>query len=127
MNEVRQIQKQYCSQAMLLAVGAALIFLAAGAKPISKGLVLGTIFSVLNFILIGQGLHFQLNKGRYKTFLACMGSIWLRYTLLAVPLVMAVKLEMFNFFAAAVGIFMVQLIILVRHLGAMLLPMGQGR
>jgi hypothetical protein len=127
MNEVRQIQKQYCSQAMLLAVGVALIFLAAGAKPISKGLILGALFSNLNFILIGQGLHFQLNKGRYRTFLVCMGSIWLRYALLAIPLVMAVKLEMFNFFAAAVGIFMVQLVILGHHLGGMLLPLRQGR
>ena len=127
MNEVRQIQKQYCSQAMLLAIGAALIFLAAGAKPISKGLVLGTLFSILNFILIAQGLPFHLNKGRSKTVLICLGSIWLRYALLAVPLVMAIKLEMFNFFAAAVGIFMVQLVILGHHLGGMLLPLRQGR
>jgi len=112
---------------MLLAIGTALIFLAVGAKPISKGLIIGTLFSILNFILIGQGLHFQLYKGRYKTFLVCMGSIWLRYALLAIPLVMAIKFEMFNFFATAVGIFMVQLIILGHHLGGMLLPLRQGR
>ena len=123
MDEVRQAQKDYCSQAMLLAIGAALVFLLIGAKPISKGLILGTLFSILNFILIGYGLPFQLNKGRYKTFLACMGSIWLRYALLAVPLVLAAKLEMFNFFAAAVGILMVQLVILGHHLGRMVLSM----
>ena len=63
MNEVRQIQKEYCSQAMLLAIGVSLIFLLAGAKPISKGLILGTLFSILNFILIAHGLPFHLNKG----------------------------------------------------------------
>jgi len=123
MNEVRQIQKQYCSQAMLLAIGASVIFLAIGAKPISKGLILGTIFSILNFILIAQGLPFHLNKGRYKTIMVCMGSIWLRYALLAVPLIVAAKSEMFNFFAAAVGIFMVQVVILGHHVGRMVLSM----
>ena len=52
MNEIRQVQKQYCSQAMLLAIAASVVFLAIGAKPVSKGLLLGTLFSILNFILI---------------------------------------------------------------------------
>ena len=123
MNEVRRIQKEYCSQAMLLAIGAAVVFIAIGAKPISKGLLLGTIFSILNFILIAQGLPLHLNKGHYKTLMVCMGSIWLRYALLAVPLIVAAKLEMFNFFAAAVGIFMVQVVILGHHLGRLVLSM----
>ncbi len=117
MNEVSQIQKEYCSQAMLLAIGAAMVFLAIGAKPVSKGLLLGTLFSILNFILIAHGLPYRLNKGRYKTIMVCLGSIWLRFALLALPLILAAKLEMFNFFAAVAGIFMVQVVILVRHLG----------
>lgn len=116
MNEVRQIQKVYCSHAMMLAIAAALFFLALGNKPVSKGLILGTLFSVINFILMAQGLPFQLGKGRAKTFLACLGSIWVRYALLAMPLVIAIKLEMFNFVAAAVGILMVQVVILGHHL-----------
>lgn len=116
MNEVRQIQKEYCSQAMVLAIGCAIFFLIIGDKPISKGLILGTLFSIFNFILIAQGLPLQLGKGRAKTFLVCMGSIWIRYALLAIPLVLAAKLQMFNFFAAAVGILMVQVVILSHHL-----------
>jgi len=123
MNEVRQTQKEYCSQAMLLAIGAALVFLVIGAKPISKGLVLGTLFSILNFILIAQGLPFHLNKGRSKTVLICLGSIWLRYALLAVPLILAAKYDIFNFFAAAVGIFMVQVVILGHQLGRLVFSM----
>ena len=116
MNEVRQIQKEYCSQAMVLAIGGALFFLILGNKPISKGLILGTLFSIFNFILIAQSLPMQLGKGRAKTFLVCMGSIWMRYALLAIPLVLAAKLQMFNFFAAAVGILMVQVVILGHQL-----------
>lgn len=107
----------------MLAIVAALVFLAIGAKPISKGLILGTLFSILNFILIAQGLPFQLNKGRYRTFLVCLGSIWLRYTLLAVPLILASKLDSFDFFATAAGILMIQVVILGHHFGRMVLLM----
>ena len=115
MDSIKETQKKYCSQALILAIGAALIFILIGDKAIAKGLLLGTLFSIINFILIAQALHFQLNKTRGKTFLACMGSIWLRYILLAVPLIIGAKMEMFNFFAVAVGIFMVQLVILGHH------------
>jgi hypothetical protein len=116
MNELKQTQKEYCSQAMMLAIGAAMIFLVMGAKPISKGLVLGTIFSIFNFILIAYSLPSRLDKGRGKAFFACLSSVWLRYAMLAVPLVVAAKVEGFNFFAAAVGVLMVQMVILGRHL-----------
>lgn len=116
MNELKQTQKEYCSQAMMLAIGAAMIFLVAGAKPISKGLILGTLFSILNFILIAQSLPSQLDRGRGKTFLICLSSVWMRYAVLAVPLIVAAKLESFNFFAAAAGILMVQVVIIGRQL-----------
>jgi hypothetical protein len=123
MNEVRQAQKEYCSQAMMLAIGAALIFLFAGAKPISKGLILGTLFSILNFVLIAQSLPSHLEKERGKTFFVCLGSVWLRYAVLAVPLIVAAKSESFNFIAAAVGILMVQVVILGRQLVGKVLSM----
>jgi hypothetical protein len=123
MIELKQIQKEYCSQAMMLAIVAALIFLAAGAKPIAKGLVLGTLFSILNFILIAQSLPSRLDKGRGKTFFICLGSVWMRYVVLAVPLIVASKYEEFNFIAAAAGILMVQVVILGRQLGRMVFSM----
>ena len=122
-NELRQTQKEYCSQAMMLAIGAAMIFLVAGAKPISKGLILGTLFSILNFMLIAQSLPTRLEKGRNKTFFSCFSSVWLRYVMLAVPLVVAAKFEGFNFFAAAGGILMVQVVIIGRQLVGKVLAM----
>ena len=115
-NELKQTQKEYCSQAMMLAIGAAMIFLVVGAKPISKGLILGTLFSILNFMLIAQSLPSRLEKGRGKAFFSCFSSVWLRYAILAVPLVVAAKVEGFNFFAAAAGVMMVQVVILGRQL-----------
>jgi hypothetical protein len=122
-NELNQIQKEYCSQAMMLAIGAAMIFLVAGAKPISKGLILGTLFSILNFVLIAQSLPSRLDKGRGKTFMICLSSVWLRYAVLAVPLIVAAKFEIFNFFAAAAGVLMVQMVILGRQLIGKVFPM----
>jgi len=123
MTQVKQIQKEYCSQAMLLAISIALIFLMLGAKPIAKGLILGTLFSIVNFMLIAQAMVMQLNKNRGKTIMVCLGSIWVRYMLLAVPLIIAIRFAAFNFFAVATGIFMVQLVILGRHCGRMVFSM----
>jgi hypothetical protein len=122
-NDLKQTQKEYCSQAMMLAIGAAMIFLIAGAKPISKGLILGTLFSILNFVLIAQSLPSRLDKGRGKTFMVCLSSVWLRYAVLAVPLIVAAKFESFNFFAAAAGVLMVQFVILGRQLVRKVFPM----
>ena len=122
-NELKQTQKEYCSQAMMLAIGAAMIFLIAGAKPISKGLILGTLFSILNFVLIAQSLPSRLDRGRGKTFMICLSSVWLRYAVLAVPLIVAAKFESFNFFAAAAGVLMVQVVIIGRQLVRKVFPM----
>ena len=46
MDPVRQTQKKYCSRAMTLAILISLGFILAGYKPIGKGLVLGTFFSI---------------------------------------------------------------------------------
>ena len=107
----------------MLAIGAAMIFLIAGAKPISKGLILGTLFSILNFVLIAQSLPSRLDRGRGKTFMICLSSVWLRYAVLAVPLIVAAKFESFNFFAAAAGVLMVQVVIIGRQLVRKVFPM----
>lgn len=117
MNELSAIQKKYCSQALLAAVFIAAACIAAGARPLGKGLLLGTLFSVLNFVLIGHSLPFQINKDRVKTFLFCLGGIGFRHAILALPLVIAAKSEAYSFIAAAAGLFMVQTVLMVHHVG----------
>jgi len=115
MEQIRKIQKRYCSTALAVAIFAALLFFLAGQKPVGKGLILGTLFSILNFILMGETLPMRLLKARGKTFLVSIGSISVRYLLLAVPLVVAIKVEQFNLIAAIWGIFMIQFVILSEH------------
>jgi len=116
MESVSQTQKKYGSRAMAVAIIAGFILILAGLKPVGKGLVLGSIFSVINFVLIGQTLPMRLSQTRRKTFLLSLGSIFFRYALLAVPLIVAVKFEQFDLPAAIFGIFMIQVIILADYL-----------
>lgn len=101
---------------MMAAIIIGLVFIIAGQKPMGKGLILGTIFSVINFILIGETLPLRLGKSRAKTFFFSLSSMLFRYVLLAIPLMVAIKFEQFNLFAAIFGIFMIQALILGDHL-----------
>ena len=113
MESVRELQKKYCSRAMAAAIVVALILIVAGLKPVGKGLVLGTIFSILNFIIMGETLGLRIGKTQGKLFLLSLGSIVFRYALLAVPLIVAVKFEQFHMVGAVCGIFMIQFTILI--------------
>ena len=116
MESVSQTQKKYGSRAMVVAIIAGFILILAGLKPVGKGLVLGSLFSVINFVLIGQTLPMRLSQTKRKTFLLSLGSICFRYALLAVPLIVAVKFDQFDLPAAIFGIYMIQLVILADYL-----------
>jgi hypothetical protein len=116
MESVSQTQKKYGSRAMIVAIVIALMLILIDMKPVGKGLVLGTIFSVINFVLIGQTLPMRLSKSKRGAFLISLTSIVFRYAILAIPLVVAAKFEQFELAAAILGIFMVQLIILAEGL-----------
>ena len=116
METLRQIQKRYCTRAISIAIFAGLFFILADQKPVGKGLILGAIFSIINFILMGEMLPFKLGRSKSKSYVFSLGSIFFRYLILAVPLVIAIKLEQYNLIAVAVGIFLVQLSILGDHI-----------
>ena len=116
MEAVRQTQKKYCSTAITVAIFAGLLFILAGQEPVGKGLILGTVFSIVNFILMGETIPYRIGKSKRKTFVVALGSIYFRYIILAIPLIMAIKFEQFNLFAVIVGIFLIQLFIMADHL-----------
>jgi len=112
MEAVRQTQKRYCTRAMTISILAALVLMLAGHKGIGKGLVLGTLFSVFNFILMGEALPLRLQRERGMTFALTLLSVCLRYILLATPVIVALKWGEIDLMAAVLGIFMVQIMIL---------------
>ena len=115
MESIRQTQKKYCSTAIMVAIFAGLFFIAGDQSAVGKGLILGTVFSIVNFILIGEMIPHKIGKTKGKTFGLSLGSIFFRYFLMAVPIIMAVKLDQFHLVSVIAGIFMVQLMILGDH------------
>jgi hypothetical protein len=116
MEALRQTQKKYCSRAITTAIFVGFFLILAGYRTLGKGLILGTVFSVVNFILIGETLPMRIGRSKEKTFFLSLGSILLRYVLLAIPLIMAIKMDQFNLFAVIFGIFMIQFVIVTDHL-----------
>ncbi len=53
---------------------------------------------------------------RYRAGLIGFASILTRYVLLAIPLIIGIKLESFNFVAVVIGVFAVQIVTLIEHL-----------
>ena len=113
---VKATQKKYCSRAIVAAIIIGLPFILGGYAPVGKGLILGTIFSILNFILIGETLPLKISAGSgKKMFTRSLGLVGVRYCLLAVPIVSAVKFAQFELVTTIIGIFMVPLMILTDH------------
>ena len=116
METVRQVQKKYCSRAMILAILGGLIMILAGHASLGKGLVLGTLFSVVNFVLIAEFLPLKLGRSRRSASLISLGSLLTRFTLMAVPLILAIKFTQFNLITVVMGLFLIQVVILADHL-----------
>lgn len=101
----------------MVVVVAAVLF-AIGYKDVARGLLLGACFSVLNFLLLAQGLERQVGYGRRRATVFAFGSIILRLALLAIPLGVALKLDSFDFWSVVLGLFCIPLAILVDHYAA---------
>lgn len=116
MEAIKQTQKIITQRALWLSIIVGLVFILMGHKPVGKGLILGAIFSVLNFIFMAKSIGYKFGRSKRQIFSISLGSIIFRYILLAIPLITAVKFEQFNLVAAIVGIFMIQLVILADQL-----------
>jgi len=116
MESVKDTQKKYGSLAVTAAIFIGLVMILAGYKPVGKGLILGSLFSVINFVLMGETLPVKMGKSRRTAIFWSLGSILFRYILMAIPLFLAIKMEQFSLIASICGLFMVQLMILADHL-----------
>ncbi len=113
---VNEMQKWYGSKAMALAICISLIFLVLGHKSICRGLVLGAIFSTINFVLLAYSFHSKIIPDRKKASLAALYNIFTRYLFMAIPLYIAIKSVRFDLVATVAGLFMVQAVIFIHHL-----------
>ncbi|MFC1494578.1 ATP synthase subunit I [Thermodesulfobacteriota bacterium] len=116
--EIKKTQKQYCTNAMFYAIVAAFILIIIGEKTIGKGLILGTLFSVLNFIIMGVLIERQITHAGTKARAGAFSFLYMlmRFAVLSIPLIISYKVEALNFFGTVAGIFMVQFAILFDNL-----------
>ncbi|MEK6194222.1 MAG: ATP synthase subunit I [Deltaproteobacteria bacterium] len=114
--EIAQTQKRYGTTSMMAAIFIGILFILMGHKAQAKGLILGSIFSVLNFVLMGEILPLLVGHSRKKSSFISLGSIVFRHGLLAIPLILALKMEWLDFAATVIGLFMVQIMIMGDHL-----------
>ena len=116
LNEVGQVQRRICWWATSIAIVSALLFIIFQEKAIAKGILLGTLFSIINFILMGKSIPLALGQTRSKAGVIGLASILGRYFLLAIPMIIAIKSTSINFVAVVVGIFAVQIVTLFDYL-----------
>jgi predicted lysophospholipase L1 biosynthesis ABC-type transport system permease subunit len=114
-DEVAREQKRISSRAMVCALFFGALLFLLGEQAVAKGLVLGTCFSILNFYLLGKSIPMALGRTRRMASFIGLGSLLFRYLVLAIPLVVAIKSASFNFVAAAIGIFAVQMVTLADY------------
>ncbi len=113
MTALHRFQRQLARKAFGASVVIAAILFAVGFKPEARGLLLGSLFSVFNFVIMAHALPRQVGYARRKATVFAFGSIFVRFGLLALPLIVAFEFDMFNWIAAAAGLFAVPLAILI--------------
>lgn len=105
MGDYGTLKKALIKKALLISLAVACIFLVLDFKSAAKGVVLGSLFSVVEFKLMAQRLERRfVHQGRGRDYFGLIG----RYFLLAIPLIVALKLPSINFFATVGGIFAVK-------------------
>jgi len=115
-NTLSQIQRKISLWAFSSALILALVFLLIQETAIAKGLLLGTCFSIINFVLLGKSIPMTLMKSRPGASFVGLASILLRYVILAVPMIVGVKSPSFNFVAVIIGIFAIQIVTLFDYI-----------
>ena len=80
------------------------------------GFALGGVFSIINFLLLKRGLARRLGKSVRRVRAEGYFSLLYRFIFLAFPMVVAYKVERIDLTATIIGIFAMQISILLYYL-----------
>jgi hypothetical protein len=111
MESIRYLQRRYCGGAFTLAVILSVGSYLAGWPAVTRGLIVGSLFSALNFTLLGKTMTRKLTNQRRGETLLTIAAQLIRYLLWAVPVIIAVKLPPVDLPATIAGLFMVPICI----------------
>lgn len=123
---VRNLQKNYGAKSLALAIFVGLGFLILGYPTVCRGVVLGAVFSTLNFVWMSLTLHKQIKADRVKASISSFINLCCRYAFIAIPVVVAIKVPRFDLIATIAGLFTVQVVILADHLYRNFFFSGEG-
>ncbi|MBS3756538.1 MAG: ATP synthase subunit I [Desulfobacterales bacterium] len=115
MEAIRKTEIKYCSRALTIALAVGIVCFLLALIPMGKGFILGSLFSIANFIIMGETLPLRIGHTRRKSTGISLVSMVGRYAMLAIPLALAVKTARFDLAATICGLFIVQLMILSEH------------
>jgi hypothetical protein len=112
MEAIKQLQQRVVAVVFTVSAASGIGLIAVGQPRIGEGLILGSLFSIANFIILSQSIQRQMRRGpKSARRLAAMSRAG-RYLLLALPVLTALKVDDFDLPATVAGVFMVQLTIL---------------
>ncbi len=115
METIRQTQIKYCSRAIIISITTGLFFLAAGLRDVFKGLLLGTLFSIIDFNLIGSSISCKFNNLKSNLLITALELIELRHVVLTIPIILAVFYDQYSLWAVILGLFSVQFVLILDH------------
>lgn len=118
MDPIRQAEKRYCSSALVAAITIGGVLMICGLTALGKGLIMGCLFSIVNFIALGGTIPLRMGSAGKTAFAIAAGSLGARMVLMALPMVIAIKTTEFHLVTTVIGLFLVQLSILADHLTA---------
>jgi hypothetical protein len=105
--------RQVITRALLFALGGALVLTLAGQAAWARGLALGGLASAVNFLIMAWLLPRALDPARRRGQAFTVGSVALRFALMAGALAVALSMpQRVAPLAAAAGLFMVQFTLL---------------
>jgi hypothetical protein len=107
MEAIKQFQRRYCGGALTAAILIGLGVYMAGWPAVTRGILLGSLFSCFNFALLGQSLTRKLTDNHRRGTLLTLAAQLGRYLLWGVPVVVAVKWPAVDLPSTVAGLFMV--------------------
>ena len=125
MDAVRELRKKYCPTALFIAIIIALVLIFAGQRALARGIVLGTLFSILNFVLMGMSIQLRMARTRRSSTIVSLFLVLLRFGILAVPVLISIYYENYHTATTIAGLFMVQAVMLADALRKQVIS-GQG-
>ncbi len=90
----------------------ALVLILAGQREMARGLVLGTLFSILNFVLMSMSIQFRMQKTQRAGTVMSLLLVLMRFGFLALPLIVAIHYDKYHIATTISGLFMVQVVMM---------------